>query len=469
MKPKVILIEFNELCPALLEKWMDAGKLPNFARFFSSSHVFTTESDEPAAPNLEPWIQWYSLHTGLPFKEHGVFHLTDGPKAGHVDIWQTLAASGLTVTNFSSMNARRVEGGDNVFVSDPWCDGQAAYPAELDHFQRYISRRVKEYSNPSAQLTLADHWNFLKFLVSHGLQFKSVVQIGTQLVRELLFDRHSGWKKATFLDRLMFDVFRHFYLKNKPSFATFFCNSTAHFQHSYWRHMDPSAFSVKPSEGEKARYENAILYGYQKMDALLADFAELERDGTTLILATALSQQPFLKWEAIGGQRFYRPLDVAHMLSGFGISYAAIEPVMTHQFVIRFPDAAAADEAVSRLKRLSVNGSPLFGVERRHEDGVLIGNCLRTLVSDDAIITMSGSNETWAFKDVFYLIDATKSGCHHPDGVLWVKTGSHKKHERKISILDVLPTVLDMFSLRPLVALEGRSQWSSIHSTAGKV
>ena len=35
-----------------------------------------------------------------------------------------------------------------------------------------------------------------------------------------------------------------------------------------------------------------------------------------------------------------------------------------------------------------------------------------------------------------------KSGCHHPDGVLWFKTGRHEVHSDKCSVLDVLPTVV---------------------------
>ena len=103
---RIIFLEFNELCPKLLEKWMADGNLPNFKSLYNESAVFVTESDETNPRNMEPWIQWYSLHTGLPFTEHKVFHLTDGPKGGHADIWQILRENGQKVMNFSSMNAK---------------------------------------------------------------------------------------------------------------------------------------------------------------------------------------------------------------------------------------------------------------------------------------------------------------------------------------------------------------------------
>ena len=76
---RVILLEFNELCPDLLGDFMGRGLLPNFRRLYESSAVFTTDAGEDA-PNLEPWIQWPTVHSGLPFADHGVFHLGDGKK-----------------------------------------------------------------------------------------------------------------------------------------------------------------------------------------------------------------------------------------------------------------------------------------------------------------------------------------------------------------------------------------------------
>ena len=61
---KVLQVEFNELSPQLLAEFMAAGTLPNFRRFYETSQVFTTDAHaEP--PNLEPWIQWPTVHLGV--------------------------------------------------------------------------------------------------------------------------------------------------------------------------------------------------------------------------------------------------------------------------------------------------------------------------------------------------------------------------------------------------------------------
>ena len=47
MQPsRLILIEFNELCPSLLDRFMERDWLPNFRRFHNSSEVYTTDAGE---------------------------------------------------------------------------------------------------------------------------------------------------------------------------------------------------------------------------------------------------------------------------------------------------------------------------------------------------------------------------------------------------------------------------------------
>src|SRR5262249_49450182 len=151
------------------------------------------------------------------------------------------------------------------------------------------------------------------------------------------------WKRATILDKLQFDLFRWYWKQERPLFSTFFLNSTAHFQHLYWRNMEPEHFKLKPSPGEQARYQDAILYGYQEMDKLVGRFMELAGDDTTLVFATAFSQQPFLNYEDKGGKTPYRPIDFDRFLRDVGIhAPAKASPVMTHQFHLDFATEEAA-------------------------------------------------------------------------------------------------------------------------------
>ena len=48
MRPqRLMLMEFNELCPSLLQEFMGRGVLPHFRRLYEDSTVFTTDAGEP--------------------------------------------------------------------------------------------------------------------------------------------------------------------------------------------------------------------------------------------------------------------------------------------------------------------------------------------------------------------------------------------------------------------------------------
>ncbi len=92
----VILIEFNELCPSLINRFMNDGKLPNFKRMYQQAHVYTSDA-EAEPPYLEPWIQWVTVHSGLTYSDHGIFHLGEGHKLREKRVWDVLSAAGRRV------------------------------------------------------------------------------------------------------------------------------------------------------------------------------------------------------------------------------------------------------------------------------------------------------------------------------------------------------------------------------------
>jgi len=125
MKP-LILIEFNELSPRLLERFMAAGKLPNFRKFYAESTVYVTDAQEEVA-HLEPWIQWPTVHSGLTYQEHGVFHLGDGRNETRKYIAEILSDAGVRVGVFGSMNMnyRALNG---YVIADPWDKEAFCFP-----------------------------------------------------------------------------------------------------------------------------------------------------------------------------------------------------------------------------------------------------------------------------------------------------------------------------------------------------
>jgi hypothetical protein len=445
----VVLIEFNELTPRLMERWMAEGKLPNFQRFYREAQVWQSDAEE-SGEALNPWVQWVTVHTGLPLSKHGVFLLNDTRRLDYPQVWDVLSRAGHRVLVCGSMNAGYQPGLNGFVLPDPWSADVAPYPrGEFDAYYEFIKRNVQEYASASVPVTPADVARFAAFMARRGLSLDTIRSGVTQLLNERRTGR-SRWKRAAILDRLQWDVFRWYWARHRPSFSTFFLNSTAHFQHMYWRTMEPERFDIKPTDGELADTRDAILYGYQAMDQLMGRFLALAGDDVTLLFATGLSQQPYLKAEAKGGKRFYR-LHSGELLSRLGVTGPyRYEPVMADEFFLRFEreeDAAAAAELLPAWR--VANEAPLRLHHRRGTE--LFVQCrVRRVLPQDAELEVQGRPPV-RYYDIFHLVEGLKSGYHHPDGMLWLRRPdrAHAVHPGRVSIRSIAPAVLQLLGVRP--------------------
>jgi predicted AlkP superfamily phosphohydrolase/phosphomutase len=256
------------------------------------------------------------------------------------------------------------------------------------------------------------------------------------IVKQLIADRGGRykWKRAVLLDKLQFDVFKWFWLREKPSFSSFFVNSTAHFQHSYWRNMEPDRFEVQPTNPKPDEYENAIAFGYEQMDKLIGKFMKLADRNTTLVFATAISQQPCLKYEEMGGAFFHRSSDFTKFLDFAGIKgYGAVAPVMTHQFHIEFKTSQAAIDAGNILQSFKYDEKTLLQVEVK-EDRVFAGCRIYKAVDLENPCYSDLLNKRAPMKQFFYRMETNKSGMHHPTGMLWLRSPSKPPSKNLSSI-----------------------------------
>ena len=76
----LVLIELNEVNLELARNYVDKLGLKTFSQILGSSESETQlkkTTSEAEYANLEPWIQWPSVHTGKNATEHGVFRLGD--------------------------------------------------------------------------------------------------------------------------------------------------------------------------------------------------------------------------------------------------------------------------------------------------------------------------------------------------------------------------------------------------------
>ena len=447
---KVILIEFNELTPSLMFRFIHEGVLPNFEKFHKESAVYIT--DTPArGEDLNPWVQWVSVHTGLSEKEHGVMRLNEAKTFSGQFIWDKLSAINISSWICGSMNTNRATGFIGHHLPDPWSESISPHPAgKFDTYIDYISSSVHGHSSnttPSAK-------NFIIFMLKNGLSLNTVIRVVKQLVLETL-DKGSKWKRASLMDWFQLDVFRKIFKKDMPGFATFFSNSTAHYQHHYWRDFEPEKFgSTKIATGAKP---DAIRYGYQNLDKVLGEIVELSCNDTTLIFCTALSQKPYLM-EDLDQVRFYYHIKDQKLFGhNFGLDiFYKYTPVMAEQFHLEFNTTSDAEIAFTIMSGFTMSSDEyfhqgsnlLFGMNL---DGNKIhGQCrCSKLVDDNAQIGHDKLGVTLNFHDLFYQMDDVKSGIHDSKGMLWIRDGTrqHIDHKEPVELSFITQTLSKIYDL----------------------
>lgn len=440
----IVLLEFNELCPALMARFISQGHLPNFKKLRDESAQFISEAEE-RAPFLEPWIQWINVHTGVPYSVHGIFHLSDGHKVEQPAVWDLISDAGRNVWVCGSMNIHCRTDVNGSVLPDPWSTDVTLKPGLLKTYFEFVRRQVQEHSNADAKFSKKDYLSFLSFMASHGLSSETI----STTVKQLMNERSEGkrWRRAFILELLQFDLFANVYKKEKPAFSTFFLNSTAHMQHVYWRNMEPELFAIKPSDDEQKEYSSAIVDGYIHMDKILGRMMELVGTEATIIFGTAISQQPFLKFEEQGGKHIYRPRDIGGFIRWAGVTTAKqCNPVMAEQFWVEFASEAEAAAGAEILKGVHMGGTPALMVSQEGAS-VFCGFCIRRVIEKNETVT-SGA-QTVPFFDLFYKIEGIKSGMHHPDGLLWIRDPriSAPENGEKVKLESIAPTILEMMEI----------------------
>jgi hypothetical protein len=447
---RMIVLEFNELCAELIAGFMARGLLPGFRALYERSSAFATDAGE-APPNLEPWIQWPTVHSGMTYAEHRIYDLGDGYRLREKGVAALLSDAGIPVGIFGSMNVN-YGALNGYFIPDPWHKLGKASPESLQPFYRVISRQVQESSREDA-FTLPDMARFGWFMLRNGLTAGTVGAIARQLGSERL-DPGVRWRRASVLDDVQYDLFRRLNARHRVRFATFFSNSTAHYQHYYWRNMQPEMFTIPPRDDEHGSLAGAIQHGYQSMDRLirraLADYPD-----ATIVLCTALSQRPWTDTtKCTFRPRSFESLFAFAQLDARSVT---VKPVMAEQFHLVFASPDARQRAESALQDLFLEDRPLMTVRRESED-TLFGGCdIVDARLADGIVTRRRDGAQAPFGELFYMIHSMRSGHHDPRGLLWIGNGRHEVVAEPVSLADIAPTILKAFDVPKPAHMRGEA------------
>jgi hypothetical protein len=457
------MVEINEITWDLIEPFMQQGKLPTFAKLKREGAWGTSIASEDL-PQLDPWVTWTTLYTGRPQEEHNVFFLQQPPQSIHARrIWEICADHGLPVGVYGSICSWPPRAVDGFYVPDTFSPDESTYPQKLEAIQRLNLTYTRTVRLPSDQDTLLFKMKLGLELVKLGLGPSAIGEIVQQLASEMR-DPGLRWRRVALQPLVNFQFFRRLYQKHRPRFASFHTNHVAHYQHAYWKAMQPDRFKpIETTAEEQRTFGGAIEYGYQTADRMLAEVLKLLDKNTVLVVASSMGQKPYLS-DLEGGKQIQQVRSHAKLLEILAVKgRAKAVSTMSDEFTIYVDSPALRDELHSSLETAWVGepGRALFFLQ-------VLENAIRVN------LLAYGTNEVTAgspicfpqapgaprmnYEDLIYNTGHLKSGCHDPRGmVMFYGAGVPQGvHLRTVNNLDFAPTFLRILDLPAEAEMHGQ-------------
>ena len=407
MKREVILLELNEINFDIISFYIDGGeRLPGFEKVIEKGIVNTQA--EMVYENLEPWIQWPSVHTGKTYDEHKVFRLGDFVNSTDMQFFEQVEEAGFSVGAVSPMNATNKLKNPAYFIPDPWtktsCDNS--------FFSKSITDAIVQAVNDNSKSKLT-----FKTIFNLGLAFIALVKPTRYLsmVKYAFNALGKPWRKALFLDILLYEIHKTLYFRNKPHFSTLFLNAGAHIQHHYFfnsKYVD--SLELQNPLWYVGKDDDPFLEMLKVYDEMLSDLLELPN--TEIIIATGLSQKPFEQLKF-----YYRLKDHASFLQKVGVEFTDVAPRMTRDFLVSFDTEEQAMRAQEQLSKILVNNEvKLFEeIDNRGKDIFVV----LTYPSEITEKTMISYSEKEAKLSDLVTFVAIKNGEHQSKGFAYFSDG----------------------------------------------
>jgi len=345
----MLLIELNEFNRELLQRIAATHQLKHLQQMLGWNRAGTFTSDEYDGGFLDPWVQWVSVHTGVPSSLHGVKNLGDVPNLAEDQLWERWSERGIGSVVWGVMNgSRRKATACKAFVPDPWAFSEDAWPAEyqgLIVLPRYLAQNSLDFSKwavtrKSANLvrTLIRSTKRSDFIDGLRVFWRGVRRFGpTHTVFIVVFEYLSAMTFIRAVER------------TRPDVAILFLNMLAHVQHHYWKSGDGSDC---PQIAFTAAAIDEII---GKMLTRCAGIL-----GGRVVLMNAMSQTCTVEeppWI------LYQPNNHAALVSFLGLQATRVEPLMTHDAHVFFANAEQAASAAALLQGVRIDGKPMFLVE----------------------------------------------------------------------------------------------------------
>ena len=419
---KLLFIQLNEFTYDIFLKLNKKFNLKNFENFFNDSNNIKTVANVSHNYN-EPWIQWYSIFTGLNHKEHKVFSLGESINYNHSQIWENLEKKNLRIASISSMNAvNRLKSKSNVFLPDPWTNTKIL-ASKYDKIFYLLLKKIILDRNKRLKYYIKI---FLFLIVSlRYLEIKNYIEFYSIIKNAI----SKSWSRVFILDYLLTQFYLTKISKKNFNFTSLFLNGLAHNQHHNLRFIN--------SDKQK---DNVIFQTYKFYDLIIGKIVErCSQNKTTIFFASGLSQK------VVSDEIYYYSFNnqFKEFFLKLNIKIDKFDFLMSRESRIYFKNYNDKKNAIKKLSEIkNDNNINIFSIEDENDTSIKLTISYEKtidkdfkLMSDNKIILNNFENYV-----VFW---AQKHGEHNTEGTFSVYP---LKNEKKYKINNI--EVQDLFKFQ---------------------
>tara|TARA_A100001015_G_scaffold319752_1_gene443695 strand:+ start:867 stop:2168 length:1302 start_codon:yes stop_codon:yes gene_type:complete len=303
----------------------------------NTEKILTETEDSKEGFNLDPWVQWVSINSGIKSRFHKVYNLGQKLNRRHLQIWDKLSKNKINFSVWCSMNANlRSRKYVNFFLPDPWNFSQKSYPNHLEDFLALPKYFAQNYKSFSLLKIFFLSLRFLKSLIK--------LQVTTKFLKELpyFFFNIFKFKRPTltfylFLDLILLEIITKYSNKNnREKFSIIFINSIAHFQHNYW--------------DDKSTYKLFFFY----LNKMFIKLDEIKKKYDNFLIGNGLSQTK------IKPIYICKISDLEKFFIENSVNFKAVEPNMTTGGTIFFKNIYDKKKCIIFLSKFSFHNQKIF-------------------------------------------------------------------------------------------------------------
>ncbi|PIS02233.1 MAG: hypothetical protein COT85_06790 [Chlamydiae bacterium CG10_big_fil_rev_8_21_14_0_10_42_34] len=424
---KSLFLELNEFNFDLLKEAGNELDLKNLKRLCSFYKSDTWTEDTYESDYLDPWVQWVSVHTGLPSSQHKVKHLGDVTNLQTEQLWEKLSECGVSSGIWCAMNATRGKADQCLFfLPDLWTASERAYPEELNVLLDPLRATSKNYTSKRKLEYLKDARKFLTLFKKNGL-LGSFIKKTVKVILDAIRFRFKPFVFISFTDDLSANLFLKYKKRYNPDFSILFLNCLAHLQHHQWKNR-------------KIKKSDPLAHGFRTIDRILGMLFDQLGPNDLIIVTNAFSQKntsdekPWI---------LYRQIDQKKFLEAMGLHHVSVESHMTHDAHLTFPSAELAEKGQILLEGIRIQGDPLFLVEAYPDEPTKLFYRIQFTdeLRHDAYFVSQG--KSFSFFDLFTAI-VKRTGRHTQGGTLLC---NQEKFPPKLANHEISSIILDLYPL----------------------